>query len=252
MSLAMLWATLRLMSRIPVPEKWADGVEFRQLARGVPWFVLVGATIGALAGLLTLVVSQTGGGIYIAAAAYVLALVLLTGGFHLDGLADTCDGIFSARSRERMLEIMKDSRLGTFGGLALVFAILLKVFAVIGLAHLPAKEWFMLLVCAPIAGRAALVLGMYGQRYAREGEGMGSLYIGQVSFRNAALTLLGGAIAVGLIGGLHGLAAMLVTYVVIYGLVHYLRRRLGGQTGDTLGALAETAEIVFLLALMWV
>ncbi|HCN97415.1 MAG TPA: adenosylcobinamide-GDP ribazoletransferase, partial [Leclercia sp.] len=67
MSLAMLWATLRLMSRIPVPEKWADGVEFRQLARGVPWFVLVGATIGALAGLLALVVSQTGGGIYIAA-----------------------------------------------------------------------------------------------------------------------------------------------------------------------------------------
>ena len=243
MSLAMLWATLRLMSRIPVPEKWADGVEFRQL---------VGAAIGALAGLLALVVSQTGGGIYIAAAAYVLALVLLTGGFHLDGLADTCDGIFSARSRERMLEIMKDSRLGTFGGLALVFAILLKVFAVIGLAHLPTKEWFMLLVCAPIAGRAALVLGMYGQRYAREGEGMGSLYIGQVSFCHAALTLLGGALVVGLIAGLHGLAAMLVTYVVIYGLVHSLRRRLGGQTGDTLGALAESAEIVFLLALMWV
>ena len=252
MSLAMLWATLRLMSRIPGPEKWADGVEFRQLARGVPWFVLVGATIGALAGLLALVVSQTGGGIYIAAAAYVLALVLLTGGFHLDGLADTCDGIFSARSRERMLEIMKDSRLGTFGGLALVFAILLKVLAVTGLGHLPAKEWFSLLVCAPIAGRAVLVLGMYGQRYAREGEGMGSLYIGQVSFRHAALTLLGGALAVGLIGGLHGLAAMLVTYAVIYGLVHYLRRRLGGQTGDTLGALAETAEIVFLLALFWV
>lgn len=252
MSLAMLWATLRLMSRIPVPEKWADGVEFRQLARGVPWFVLVGAMIGALAGLLALVVSQTGGGIYIGAAAYVLALVLLTGGFHLDGLADTCDGIFSARTRERMLEIMKDSRLGTFGGLALVFAILLKVFAVIGLAHLPAKEWFTLLVCAPIAGRAALVLGMYGQRYAREGEGMGSLYIGQVSFQHAALTLLGGALAVGLIAGLHGLAAILVTYAVISGLVHYLRRRLGGQTGDTLGALAESAEIVFLLALMWV
>lgn len=252
MSLAMLWATLRLMSRIPVPEKWADGVEFRQLARGVPWFVLVGAMIGALAGLVALVVSQTGGGMYIAAAAYVLALVLLTGGFHLDGLADTCDGIFSARTRERMLEIMKDSRLGTFGGLALVFAILIKVLAVISLAHLPTKAWFALLMCAPIAGRAALVLGMYGQRYAREGEGMGSLYIGQVSFRRAALTLLGGAIAVGLIAGLHGLAAILVTYTVIYGLVHYLRRRLGGQTGDTLGALAESAEIVFLLALMWV
>ncbi|MEG1209565.1 MAG: adenosylcobinamide-GDP ribazoletransferase [Leclercia sp.] len=252
MTLAMLWASLRLMSRIPVPEKWGDGVEFHQLARGVPWFVLIGAIIGTLAALVALVVGQTGGGIYIGAAAYVLALVLLTGGFHLDGLADTCDGIFSARSRERMLEIMKDSRLGTFGGLALVFAILIKILAVVSLAHLPLREWFALLICAPVAGRAALVLGMYGQRYAREGEGMGSLYIGQVSFRETAITLLGGAIAVGLIGGLHGLAAILVSYGVIFGLVQYLRRRLGGQTGDTLGALAETAEMVFLLALLWV
>ena len=252
MNLAMLWATLRLMSRIPVPEKWADGVAFRQLARGVPWFVLIGAIIGILAALVAVVVSQTGGGIYIAAAAYVLALVLLTGGFHLDGLADTCDGIFSARTRERMLEIMKDSRLGTFGGLALVFSILIKVCTVFTLAHLPLKEWFSLLVCAPIAGRAVLVLGMYGQRYAREGEGMGSLYIGQVGLRKAAFTLLAGAMAVGLLAGIHGLAAMLVTYVVSYALVHYIRRRLGGQTGDTLGALAETAEMVFLLALLWV
>lgn len=155
MRLSMLWATLRLMSRIPVPEKWADGVEFRQLARGVPWFVPIGALIGGLAALVALVVSQTGGGMYVGAVAYVLALVLLTGGFHLDGLADTCDGIFSARSRERMLEIMKDSRLGTFGGLALVFSILIKVSAVIGLAHLPASQWFTLLICArlPVARR---------------------------------------------------------------------------------------------------
>lgn len=252
MRLSLLWATLRLMSRIPVPEKWADGVEFRHLARGVPWFVPIGALIGGLAALVALVVSQTGGGIYVGAVAYVLALVLLTGGFHLDGLADTCDGVFSARSRERMLEIMKDSRLGTFGGLALVFSILIKVSAVAGLTHLPPAQWFTLLVCAPIAGRAALVLGMYGQRYAREGEGMGSLYIGQVSLRETAITLLGGTIAVGLIGGLHALAAALVSYVAIAGLVRYLRRRLGGQTGDTLGALAESAEMVFLLALLWV
>lgn len=252
MRLSMLWATLRLMSRIPVPEKWADGVEFRQLARGVPWFVPIGALIGGLAALVALVVSQTGGGMYVGAVAYVLALVLLTGGFHLDGLADTCDGIFSARSRERMLEIMKDSRLGTFGGLALVFSVLIKVSAVMSLAHLPASQWFTLLVCAPVAGRAALVLGMYGQRYAREGEGMGSLYIGQLSVRETAITLLGGAIAVGLIGGLHALAALLVSYVATAGLVRYLRRRLGGQTGDTLGALVESAEMVFLLALLWV
>jgi adenosylcobinamide-GDP ribazoletransferase len=60
----------------------------------------------------------------------VLALALLTGGFHLDGLADTCDGVFSARTRERMLEIMRDSRLGTHGGLALVFVLVAKILVI--------------------------------------------------------------------------------------------------------------------------
>ena len=64
----------------------------------------------------------------------VLALALLTGGFHLDGPADTCDGIFSARRRERMLEIMRDSRLGTHGGLALIFVLVAKVFVISELA----------------------------------------------------------------------------------------------------------------------
>lgn len=251
MKLNLLWATLRLMTRFPVPEKWADGVDFRQLGRGVPWFPLVGLFTGVVAALVSLLVSQTGGGIYLGAAVWVLAMALLTGGFHLDGLADTCDGIFSARSRERMLEIMKDSRLGTFGGLGLMFCILLKTMAVIGLSHRPPVELFALLVCAPVVARAGLVLGMYGQRYAREGEGLGSLYIGGIQFHEAAITLFVGALAVGVLSGLHGLIAMLIAWVSMARLVRYLRGKLGGQTGDTLGALVETGETLFLLALVW-
>lgn len=252
MRLNMLWTTMRLMTRIPVPGRWTDDVDFRQLGRGVPSFPIVGAIVGVLAGGLSLLVSQTGGGLYMGAIAYVLALVALTGGFHLDGLADTCDGLFSARTRERMLEIMKDSRLGTFGGLALIFAILIKTVAVAGISHLPAMHLLALLVCAPIAGRSALALGMYGQRYAREGEGLGNLYIGQITLREAAITLVAGIAAVWLLAGLQGLGAILLCYLTIWGLVGYVRRRLGGQTGDTLGALEECGEIVFLLALLWV
>ncbi|MEB7501367.1 adenosylcobinamide-GDP ribazoletransferase [Leclercia pneumoniae] len=251
MKLNLLWATLRLMTRFPVSEKWADGVEFRQLGRGVPYFPLVGLFVGVVAALAALLVSQTGGGIYLGAAVWALAMALLTGGFHLDGLADTCDGIFSARSRERMLAIMKDSRLGTFGGLALIFCILLKVMAVTGLSSRPPAELFALLVCAPVVSRAGLVLGMYGQRYAREGEGLGTLYIGGILFHEAAITLLIGALIVVALTGLHGVAAMVVTWGLMACLVRYLRTRLGGQTGDTLGALAETGETLFLLALMW-
>ncbi|MFB0953134.1 MAG: adenosylcobinamide-GDP ribazoletransferase, partial [Aeromonadaceae bacterium] len=83
---------------------------------------------------------------------YLLALAVLTGGFHLDGLADTCDGIFSARTRERMLEIMKDSRLGTHGALGLIFTLLLKALAVGQLLDGPHPAWGAL-VAAPVVGR---------------------------------------------------------------------------------------------------
>ena len=75
---------------------------------------------GIIATLLTVWIAQATHSPLIAALGYVLALILITGGFHLDGLADTCDGIFSARKRERMLEIMRDSRIGTHGCLALI------------------------------------------------------------------------------------------------------------------------------------
>ena len=252
MSLNMLVATMRFITRIPVPEKWADGVEFSQYGKGVPYFPIVGCIVGGIAALVSLLVSQSGGGIYIGALTYVLALAFLTGGFHLDGLADTCDGLFSARSRERMLEIMRDSRLGTHGGLALVFCILIKTFAVVSLSHYPIKELFALLICAPVAARAAMVLAMYRQRYARAGEGMGNVYIGQISGLQAATTLIIGALLVVLLAGSRGLIAILVTYCVVYGVASFFRRQLGGQTGDTLGASEEVGELVFLLALLWV
>lgn len=252
MPLKMLWAMMRFITRIPVPERWADGVEFHQYGRGVTFFPIVGCVVGGIAALFSLLVSQTGGGIYVGAVAWVLALALLTGGFHLDGLADTCDGIFSARSRERMLEIMRDSRLGTHGGLALIFCVFIKTSAVVELSSLPPVELFALLVCAPVAGRAGMVLAMYRHRYARQGEGLGNVFIGQISYRETAITLLSGIVIVGLLAGTRGAIAGIVSYVVVYGIAHLFRHHLGGQTGDTLGASNEVGEMAFLLALLWV
>lgn len=252
MPLNLLWATMRFITRLPVPEKWADDVDFQQYGRGVPFFPLVGGIVGLMAALLSLAVSQTGGGVYIGAVVYVLALALLTGGFHLDGLADTCDGIFSARSRERMLDIMRDSRLGTHGGLALIFCILLKTFAVVELSRLPWETLFSLLICAPVAGRAGMVLAMHHHRYAREGSGMGNIYIGKISRRETSITLLTGAVLIAVLAGIPGLIAVGVSYVVTYLVAQRIARTLGGQTGDTLGAAEEIGEIVFLLAMLWV
>ena len=129
----LFWAMLSFISRLPVPARWSQGLDFEHYSRGIVMFPLIGIVLGGLTGLVFMAL-QTWCGIPLAALFAVLTLALLTGGFHLDGLADTCDGIFSARRRERMLEIMRDSRLGTHGGLALIFVLLAKVLVVSELA----------------------------------------------------------------------------------------------------------------------
>ena len=243
----VFFATLSFMSRLPVPQRWSQGVELQDYVRGIITFPLVGLLLGALSGLVFALL-HTWCGTPLAALFAVLTLALLTGGLHLDGLADTCDGVFSSRPRERMLEIMRDSRLGTNGGLALIFVLLAKVLLVSELSlrgvWLPAV---LAATCA--AGRGVSVLLMYGQRYARE-EGMGNLFIGKVTFRQAAITLGVTAVLATALLGMNGLVAFLLTLVAIYLIAKLLKRTLGGQTGDTLGAAIELGEVVFLLALL--
>jgi adenosylcobinamide-GDP ribazoletransferase len=198
-----------------------------------------------LSGLVFLAV-QSWCGLPLAALFSILALALLTGGFHLDGLADTCDGVFSARRRERMLEIMRDSRLGTHGGLALIFVLLAKVLVVSELA-LRGTSVLAALAAACAAGRGVRVL-MYRHRYARE-EGLGNVFIGKkaTNLRDVGLAAI---LAAMLLPGMHGVAALGIAMVAIFILGQLLKRTLGGQTGDTLGAAIELGELIFLLALL--
>ena len=232
----------------PVPERWSQGLDIDRYVRGIVTFPVVGALLGLLSGLVFLAV-QAWCGIPLAALFAVLALALLTGGFHLDGLADTCDGVFSARRRERMLEIMRDSRLGTHGGLALIFVLLAKVLVVSELA-LRGTPMLAALAAACAVGRGASVLLMYRPRYARE-EGLGNVFIGKVSGRQTCVTLgLGVILAAVLLPGMSGVAALAVSVAAIFILGQLLKRTLGGQTGDTLGAAIELGELIFLLALL--
>lgn len=243
----IFFATLSFMSRLPVPQRWSQGLDIDQYVRGIVTFPVVGLLLGALSGLVYTILLPWCG-IPLAAFFAVLALALLTGGFHLDGLADTCDGVFSARRREKMLEIMRDSRLGTHGGLALIFVLLGKVLAVNELA---VRDTPMLaaLACACIAGRGCVVLMMYRHRYARE-EGLGNLFIGKVTLRQTVITLALTAVLVATLLGAHGLRALIVAIIGVFILGQLLKRTLGGQTGDTMGASIELGELIFLLALI--
>ena len=243
----LFFATLSFISRLPVPSRLVQGLEVQEYVRGIVTFPFVGVVLGGISGGVFMLL-QPWCGAPLAALFAVLALALLTGGFHLDGLADTCDGVFSARTRERMLEIMRDSRLGTHGGLALVFVLVAKILVISELSlrglAVPAA-----LAAACAAGRGCAVVMMYGHRYARE-EGLGNLFIGKVTFTQTVITLaLALLVAVGLEGA-RGLTAVLITVLAIFLLGLMLKRTLGGQTGDTLGAAIELGELVFLLALL--
>ena len=171
----LFWAMLSFITRLPVPRRWSQGLDFEHYSRGIITFPLIGLLLGAISGLVFMVL-QAWCGAPLAALFSVLVLVLMTGGFHLDGLADTCDGVFSARSRDRMLEIMRDSRLGTHGGLALIFVVLAKILVLSELA-LRGESILASLAAACAVSRGTAALLMYRHRYARE-EGSGIDFCG--------------------------------------------------------------------------
>lgn len=245
--LRIFFATLAFMSRLPVPYRWSQGLELDQYSRGIVVFPWVGMVLGTIAAAVFVLLAPWCG-TPLAALFYVLALAALTGGFHLDGLADTCDGLFSARTRDKMLEIMRDSRLGTHGGLGLIVVLLAKVLVVNELA-LRGYSMLPVLILASVVGRGAVALLMYRQRYARD-NGLGNIFIGKITLTQTIFTLLTSAVLCAVLLPDGGLLAWLITTVVIALTGMAIKRTLRGQTGDTLGAAIELGEVIFLIALL--
>jgi len=241
--------TLQFITRIPVPQSWTRDFDFDQTYRGVVTFPLVGAILGIIAAVITLFLfSHLGWSSGLSGGMYVLLMASLSGGLHLDGLADTCDGIFSARTPERMLEIMKDSRLGAHGALALFFVLSLKMLTVSDILEASPNNALMVLTVAPCASRALMSLLMYRQKYARE-SGLGHLYINRLSLNQFYITLAIGATICSWLVGWKSLIAFMLTGIFAWVYRRYINNVIGGQTGDTLGAGNELFELCFLMAM---
>lgn len=220
------------------------------LARCTPFFPVVGACLGGALALANHLLSPLLPG-QVTAALLVLLAWALTGGIHLDGLADTTDGLASRAPAARALEIMHDPRVGAVGAAAAFFAILLKYAT---LAALPPSPRTLALLLMPAVGRQAMVTVMPFYRYPREVPGLASPFAGRVSRGEAALALaITSLLVVAACLGYPRQAPALCTGAGL-GLVAspvaagLLARRLGGLTGDVYGALCELAETVFLLA----
>lgn len=234
-------AAVAFLTRIPVGRIVLDADD---IARGAALFPVVGAGIGAAVGG-TLVGLDGELTVLLAAALAVTLEALLTGAIHLDALADTADGL-GASTRERALEVMRDPAVGSFGATALALDLLVKVAA---LGAVTADSRAVLAVVAAFAlGRAAPLALALALPYARPGSGSG-LVLTERAARAALVVgiLLAVGIAVAALG-LRGLALVAGAALACLVVALVARRRLGGVTGDVLGAAAELATTAALVA----
>ncbi|HEY2802830.1 MAG TPA: adenosylcobinamide-GDP ribazoletransferase [Actinomycetota bacterium] len=232
-------SAISFLTRFPLGSAAYDG---NDLARGLPFFPLVGAAVGAGVALVAI-----GAGRYlpplIAAFLAVTCQALVTGGLHLDGLADSADS-YGARDRQRALEIMRDPSVGSFGTIAVVLDVGIKAAAIAAL--LERSDALGPLVAATTLGSLAFLPGLL-LPYAGGGTGRflaGARPIAAIGAVAAAGIIVGFSI------GLQSFAAVGIAVTVDAFWSWHSSRRLGGITGDTLGAGAELVQLAVLLTLV--
>ncbi|MEO1554126.1 MAG: adenosylcobinamide-GDP ribazoletransferase [Pseudomonadota bacterium] len=245
--IASMLLAVQFLTRIPIP---SDGLYSpERMTASVRYYPLVGILIGSIAAAIFLI-SDTLFPHPIAILLSIAAGVMVTGGFHEDGLADTFDGIGGGLDRDRALEIMKDSRLGTYGTLALIACLTLKAAALI---LMPASIIAAALIAGHALSRFSSLLVIATSTYVRF-EGTAKPVAESTSITTltiAALTVL----SVLLVWSLLSAASALACAVLGLALGHVLMRvffepKLGGYTGDTLGAVQQLSELGFYLGLL--
>lgn len=244
------WACLSFFTRIPTPSDFDhDAVDFSRAARAVP---LAGAVPSALGAVLMAVSFVSGAPSLVAAGIAFATLILLTGALHEDGLADTCDGIGGGRDVEKKLIIMRDSRLGSYGALAIVFSVLFRVGTLAALLDgAGVTVAAALFIAAAAVSRFISLSAMRVATYART-DGVAKHFSPPTNsafiqgFAIIALLLFMGTV----IAGVPPLAIVLASIgcgVSFVCAIHLIHKQIGGFTGDTIGAGQQIAEIAFLV-----
>lgn len=208
----------------------------------LPYFPLVGLLLGAMMLLLDIIFSQLWSR-PIASLLDVCFLVAVTGAFHLDGLGDTADGLYGQRGREAALEIMKDSRVGVMGLVAIVCCLALKWAGISGLD----VHRGLLLTIIPAYARSSILIGIRVLPYARPQGGTGRAFFEDKPGVSAFWGMLP-PVLLSFICGWQGILLNAVFMVVVMVTLIYYKRKMNGITGDMLGAMAEVTEAAMFLA----
>lgn len=234
---------IQFLTRIPVPLRFEATNE--DYGKGLIFAPLVGLVIGAILYGINLLFTPFLN-IEARIAVVMASYVLITGGLHIDGLGDTFDGVFSNRPRDRMLEIMKDSRIGTFGLLAIVLVLFLDFWL---LRDVVSKGFIYAVIMFPMAGRIGSILSSSISSYARKGDGLGKSFIEYCGAREFITGVIFYVIPCALIGGTIGGVISIITIATAITTTLYFTNKLGGATGDVLGAVCELNQLFFMLAI---
>ena len=245
--MADLLVCLRFSTRVPIPtlsfETPPSDISIAAAANMLP---IAGALIGAVAALILWLATRLGLPASLAALVTMAALVVLTGALHEDGLADFVDAMGGA-TQEQRLAIMKDSRIGTFGGLALIISFLARVMSLAALTEQSLALAGTVLIAAAASSRSFALLPLYLLAPARA-DGLGAA---TADIKNRTLAVAGIAtLLFGLLPLFAGaslvyvLSALIIAAAAAYGMIVLTRRLIHGQTGDVAGAVQQVAEIV--------
>jgi len=173
----------------------------------------------------------------------VVVLIFITGGLHLDGLSDTADAFLSGKPREQMLEIMRDSRTGVMGVLSLISIILLKIILLFSISS-SLEPKALMLMCS--LSRWSAVAMMFFFPYARQ-EGKAGVFVKGMNLRIFIFSSIAAVVAVAVVWQIKGLLILLIVTGLSYALGKFSTKKIGGITGDILGAGIELTEIITLL-----
>lgn len=235
-------AAIAFLTRIPLGR--AIAFDAADVTRSAGWFPVVGLLLGAIYAGAAAICAGHLPALVIAALLIVLE-ALLTGAMHFDGLADAADGFGGGRTRDDMLRIMRDHCIGSYGGTAIAACVLLKAAAYAALLGRP--HWPAALILAPAVGRWSILLLSASLPYARASQSVVT-GMGRRSLLWGSAAMLVALLAARALRGWIALAAA-VAATAVFG--WYCRRRIGGITGDTLGANVELCENAALLVFLW-
>lgn len=241
----MAYGFLTLISfftRIPVGNKIKYNEE--NFLKALSLYSLMGAVIGLFLAIIYLIFNNAYI-VFLRGLALTMGYLVITGGIHLDGTADTSDGIFSGRTGERIFEIMSDSHIGAFGVISLIM-VLLSQFVLF--SYVDIYSCFMM----PVVGRTCVIISSWNKKYAKKTKGMGTLFVESINTKVLTINLLILLLFVLLMPHrtiilTSCFAALMSSYFISCG----IEDKIGGMTGDTCGFITEISQIIFMILVLF-